>query len=465
MTIIVAFAGILSLFFLPSPAQAQLQSFCSVSHANNHEGGKVSSLIYCPSYNYTVTSAAADNERKTNSDPIAIESAEPPAIEIIKANMISPAELGIAVKVNFPEISSGIKRFVKFNATINGKSVEESFDISELTEPGKESEIGTDNNGNITPDTILKINFKKQQVERFTENEKFDLKAVAYYASGDLSEESIKDVEILLPVVIVHGLLGEFGGLQPSFGDPDALKILRDFLSGYGYKQTPGTYQTLYSFDYSSLDSCVTDAIMLKKKIQKNVLKKTYANKVNIVSHSMGGLISRYSISYNSLPVNKLIMIGTPNKGSTLASMAKANLPQFLYAIFKTPLEQLTPTYDYLYDSSDGQLNTKLQKIFKNKFLTKLNNKSLSDTIKYYSIFNSSIETPKGLSVTSFSANRFSYEIKSDGSGDNTVLSDSAVLEGAENIDIGDASEAGRHSILPANESVLTHVKEILMSE
>lgn len=57
------------------------------------------------------------------------------------------------------------------------------------------------------------------------------------------------------------------------------------------------------------------------KKLQKliqNIKSNTGAKKVNLIAHSMGGLISRWYIEQlgGKGNVNKLIMLGTPNRGS-----------------------------------------------------------------------------------------------------------------------------------------------------
>lgn len=55
--------------------------------------------------------------------------------------MVSPTELGMGVKVWFPEHSEN-SRFVKFTTTVNGQFIEEGIDVTEWTEPGQESKIG-----------------------------------------------------------------------------------------------------------------------------------------------------------------------------------------------------------------------------------------------------------------------------------------------------------------------------------
>ena len=386
-------------------------------------------------------------------------SLQQPTVDITGARMVSSEDIGIAINVLFPDNSAGSKRFIKFNATISSKTVEKIFDITKLTTPEKENSIGVTENGKLSPKTPLKINLKKMKIKRFTKNEKFGLTAVAYSDDGNYSEESAKEVEILLPVVIVHGILQEFAFTQPI----NALAELKKYLIDNGYEKEQGRYQTVYYLNYKSFWSCKRDARMLANKVKQSVLKKTYAAKVNIVAHSMGGLISRYSIAEDKLPVDKLIMIGTPNRGSTFAFTALIDYAGLL-GRYITPLRQLMPVYDYLYDFS-GKLDKNLQKRFGNRFIKELNSKPLSNSVKYFSIFNSAFQTQKEINVIYDKPENAHYEVKSYGNGDNTVLAESAQLDGAENIDVSDASETGKHMFLPANSGVLSKIKEILSNE
>jgi len=91
--------------------------------------------------------------------------------------------------------------------------------------------------------------------------------------------------------------------------------------------------------------------------------------KVNIVAHSMGGLVSRYYLQMlgGSKNVNKLIMLGTPNLGAmdSLKALAKGEYPEAIFhfyyeessrpIIFSWPSAfQLLPRYSSSLQDQDG---------------------------------------------------------------------------------------------------------------
>ncbi len=61
---------------------------------------------------------------------------------------------------------------------------------------------------------------------------------------------------------------------------------------------------------------------------------KTHSNKINIVTHSKGGLDARMYLAHDKLDdVKKLIMIGTPNHGTPMANWSK-NVPSMMAPMF-----------------------------------------------------------------------------------------------------------------------------------
>ena len=168
-----------------------------------------------------------------------------PTIEIIDAKMISPNELGIGVKVTFPKNApKGVPTKVRFWANINGRDVQKEFPIMDSA-PGAEwgTGISVDINGYVLPTTPLRINLADEGVPRFTENVKFELKGVAFYKGGVESKESVKEVQILLPVVVLHGYIHPFGYPLPWWMGGSwlsyevAYKSLTEFLKAQGYEK------------------------------------------------------------------------------------------------------------------------------------------------------------------------------------------------------------------------------------
>ena len=94
-------------------------------------------------------------------------------------------------------------------------------------------------------------------------------------------------------------------------------------------------YKNVYAV---SVTPPVIDARKLAAQLVRHVdsaLAATGAQKVHIVAHSMGGLLTRYAIKYLGLDnkVDKVITLGSPHRGSKLAGMLPphGNVPQMRY--------------------------------------------------------------------------------------------------------------------------------------
>ncbi|GAA1904747.1 triacylglycerol lipase [Streptomyces sodiiphilus] len=107
------------------------------------------------------------------------------------------------------------------------------------------------------------------------------------------------------PVVFVHGFSGKSGQFSTMTANFRA--------NGYSDDQ-------LHVFGYNSFQSNVTIARELSDYIDE-VLRKTGASKVDIVTHSMGGLSSRYYIKYlgGADRVDDWVSLGGPNNGTVIA--------------------------------------------------------------------------------------------------------------------------------------------------
>ena len=126
------------------------------------------------------------------------------------------------------------------------------------------------------------------------------------------------------PVVFVPGLFGSLGkDIIPGTGDYDfglaeyAYRPIIRNLESMGYKLGRNLFISYYNWRESNEISArkyLVQVINTAKKVSGS-------NKVDIVCHSMGGLVSRSYIQsdYYNYDVNKLIMIGTPNYGSVNA--------------------------------------------------------------------------------------------------------------------------------------------------
>lgn len=188
--------------------------------------------------------------------------------------------------------------------------------------------------------------------------------------SNWLSVENFHD-----PVVIIPGIFGSqkedgIWKIDPVFHVYD--NLLDEFKNN-GYI----VGKDLFVFPYQWRDSNVENAIKLKYKIADI---KTLANwpKVDVVAHSMGGLLTRQYIQSNDYQkdIDQLITLGTPNKGAPEIyplweagqsigavqtgmkkfleqEMEEAGYASMFKYIRERPIssaKELLPTYAYLYD-------------------------------------------------------------------------------------------------------------------
>ena len=296
-----------------------------------------------------------------------------PEFTILDAKMVSPKKLGIGIELHYPDtIPINTKKQVTFSATINGITIPpQPFDITNL----KQSDM-YDANGELKPSTPLRIDLKKTNVPRFNDNIHFTLRGISTYEGGPLLE-STKDVNILLPVVILHGfvpmipkedLVGKMdwriakdyivkgypGGITSTYSaNPDIpfpiqlgfrpkffekgyknisevlikndyikKKILFKTLGVITWDPDKNQYVTLWDpedreIGFSSLSYATTDDITTDlDNIYKNVQEWSYADKMNIIGHSTGGLVARYyAWKTKGNKVNKVITVGTPHDG------------------------------------------------------------------------------------------------------------------------------------------------------
>ena len=116
------------------------------------------------------------------------------------------------------------------------------------------------------------------------------------------------EIKVPRPVLFVHGI----------FSGPD-------IWTGHGFNW-PNQLNSLgipYSndLDMGWLDSIGDNAQKIAAKIE--ALKRRWGvDKINVVSHSKGGIDGRHFVEYND-SVERLFQIGTPNAGSPLADYAQ----------------------------------------------------------------------------------------------------------------------------------------------
>jgi pimeloyl-ACP methyl ester carboxylesterase len=192
----------------------------------------------------------------------------------------------------------------------------------------------------------------------------------------DLSVVSVRSEQPPIPVVIVPGMLGSMESHGVWVIDPilHTYDNLINTLEANGYVSS----STLFTFPYDWKNSNVDTALLLKKKIDQIKLI-TRCPYVDVVAHSMGGLVTR---SYVQSPryekdVRDLIFLATPHRGApedylvweggNLNVSLFSQLISFIFNIYSSihgyknsfdyirnkpvySIQELLPVYDYLQD-------------------------------------------------------------------------------------------------------------------
>jgi len=257
-------------------------------------------------------------------------------------------------------------------------------------------------------------------VPPFTENMRFPVEVTIRHGSRVATARG--EATILLPTVIVPGYLGELAG-------PD-----REVLAAFarrGYTDT-GPSPTLFWFRYPSRQVALEEgAQSLAAYVRRVVLPATYAARINVVGYSVGGLMARWNVQFNtdgwSRLINRLVLIGVPNEGAVMAYVGEHAPPFLPFAGWgKSQLvRDMTPTFPFWRDSPahawsippDGD----------NSALTRLNARPIPAGIRVYLFYGShDPRNAAGPQTTSGIIGFLPGAALSYGSGDGIVLAASA---------------------------------------
>ncbi len=141
----------------------------------------------------------------------------------------------------------------------------------------------------------------------------FKLRKVTYTPKGKVVRNKIN----LLPsvdqakkvLVVIHGIIGD----------------TKPMLANLNFLLSQKKYDLLLSFDYENLNEPIEKiAQELNKQLEKYGIGKDDGKTVDILAHSMGGLVSRYMIEQiqkGDNTIDQLFMFGTPNGGSVFGDI------------------------------------------------------------------------------------------------------------------------------------------------
>ncbi len=135
-------------------------------------------------------------------------------------------------------------------------------------------------------------------------------RTVAY--TKDLAEVKTRVANAERILLYIHGIIGDTRVMASSARYPH-------FTGEIAPPSLADRYDLILTFDYENLNtSVVQTARDLKKRLSAVGLEQGHGKKLDIVAHSMGGLVSRWFIEHlgGDKIVHCLIMLGTPNKGS-----------------------------------------------------------------------------------------------------------------------------------------------------
>jgi len=313
-----------------------------------------------------------------------------PSVKIIGCKMINWHTLDVSVNAVWP-LGPGIYHLT---AHINGTAV--TVDKAETDDP--------------TSEDIL-VDLQALGVPRFRDSQRFTVTVTPLFEqSSGVADAS--PVFIPLPVLIVQGLFSD-----TAVGEPPTNLINQ--LTSIGYQQdgpTDADYPTVINFDTTlgyrpTFQTLSTSASILNTAINEyTAAPKTYADCVDLVCHSKGGLVARTYISKydpTGFVVRRLVMACTPQVGSA--------------SVFKSPLHtrvlrELAPLDPWFRKLKSNQSPSEfgIPRDWQNAALDQLDAAPLPSRVTYYILYGVGIATPA--TVTINTDQTFTYgEVDGDG--------------------------------------------------
>jgi len=112
------------------------------------------------------------------------------------------------------------------------------------------------------------------------------------------------------PIILVHGFMH----------NSSAWRWLR-------YELEHNNYGPVYTINLGGLDQNIEQHAARVDRLIDEIRSETGARKVQLVGHSMGGLVATWVASYRPHHVAKVITLGSPMEGTRVASIVKWSSP------------------------------------------------------------------------------------------------------------------------------------------
>lgn len=361
-----------------------------------------------------------------------------PEVEIQSIKMTAPHKLTVRVGVVWKEEEAGAATSVGAEITIGGQTLKASPQTNRQ-------------------DVLLFVfDLDLTNVPRFVDNTTVEANAKASETgpvTGERKAEDTKQGRILLPVIIIPGL-----GTADTAGS-STWKNLQDRIcqgvTSSEFVSFAGEGKMVYVVQYNTRTaaSLVLGAGSVYLRAF-SIMAASHAGRVNLVGHSLGGLVARRYSSLPTqlvpLPVRTLVTVGTPHLGSTCAAMIDLGVPKALTVnrvIGTTPAGRsvLYPTYPWYTSKTDPEYHLTIPPAYRNRGLVQLNATPLPGDIRCHLLAGTDVdhwligETPH-----TYLASRYSPRAPAWQDGDEwTVTSGDAIGTLKSQYGIGIAFPAG----------------------
>lgn len=164
----------------------------------------------------------------------------------------------------------------------------------------------------------IRIFMEKVVDEKLGRPFEYPILAVAEVTEGTViyeqNREKVKELvaQAQKIVLYIHGIIGDTESMVPS------IQLAKVEVDGQQHSIRE-LYDVVLTFDYENIQTTIEEnARLLGKRLAEVGLGANHGKQLQIVAHSMGGLVSRWFIEKEGgeQVVQHLVMLGTPNGGS-----------------------------------------------------------------------------------------------------------------------------------------------------